>query len=86
MRAEPPSSNRVIRGGSFRNDADTIIDNARCSNRNDNHPSKRNDNLGFRPAKASEGSIAPAARCARHAAEAQAALRACPRNCRGPKR
>lgn len=34
------------RGGSWNNDAR----NLRGSNRNRNDPSKRNDNLGFRPA------------------------------------
>lgn len=32
------------RGGSWNNPQD----NARCANRNDNHPDDRNDNLGFR--------------------------------------
>ncbi len=40
-------SNRVNRGGSWNNSAD----NCRAANRNRNHPSNRNDNLGFRPAK-----------------------------------
>ncbi len=31
-------------GGSWNNPQD----NARCANRNDNHPDDRNDNLGFR--------------------------------------
>ncbi|MCP5049829.1 MAG: SUMF1/EgtB/PvdO family nonheme iron enzyme [bacterium] len=37
-------SNRVIRGGGWNNNAR----NLRCSNRNNNDPSKRNNNLGFR--------------------------------------
>ena len=39
-------SNRVIRGGSWNNDAD----NCRVSNRNWNGPDNRNNNVGFRPA------------------------------------
>jgi hypothetical protein len=35
---------RVVRGGSWNNDAD----NARSSARNDNNPANTNDNLGFR--------------------------------------
>ena len=35
---------RVLRGGSFNNDPD----NLRCSNRNNNHPDNRNNNVGFR--------------------------------------
>jgi len=37
-------ANRVNRGGSWNNDAS----NARVANRNNNDPSNRNDNLGFR--------------------------------------
>lgn len=37
-------SNRVIRGGSWNNDAQ----NARSANRNNYHPDNRNENLGFR--------------------------------------
>mgnify|MGYP003574425702 CR=1 FL=1 len=39
---------RVIRGGSWNNKAR----NCRCASRNRNHPENRNDNLGFRPARA----------------------------------
>jgi hypothetical protein len=34
----------VLRGGSMNNNRD----NARCANRNRNHPNKRNNNIGFR--------------------------------------
>jgi len=37
-------SNRVIRGGSWNNDAQ----NLRSANRNNNDPSNRNNNVGFR--------------------------------------
>jgi hypothetical protein len=37
-------SNRVIRGGSWNNNAR----NLRCANRSNNGPSNRNNNLGFR--------------------------------------
>ena len=43
-------SNRVIRGGSWNNDAR----NARVSNRNNNDPDNRNNNLGFRLARSSK--------------------------------
>ncbi|MEO6038240.1 MAG: SUMF1/EgtB/PvdO family nonheme iron enzyme [Saprospiraceae bacterium] len=43
-RAGRRGSNRVLRGGSWNNDAD----NARVRNRNDNNPNNRNDNYGFR--------------------------------------
>lgn len=36
--------NRVIRGGSYFNNAQ----NCRVSNRNNNEPGNRNDNIGFR--------------------------------------
>ncbi|MBF0423839.1 MAG: SUMF1/EgtB/PvdO family nonheme iron enzyme [Magnetococcales bacterium] len=39
---------RVIRGGSWNNDAR----NVRAASRNGNHPDDRNDNLGFRCARA----------------------------------
>ena len=42
------SPNRVIRGGSWNNTAD----NTRASNRNRNTPENRNNNLGFRVARA----------------------------------
>jgi formylglycine-generating enzyme required for sulfatase activity len=38
-------SNRVIRGGSWNNNAI----NCRTANRNNNTPDNRNNNLGFRP-------------------------------------
>ena len=41
---------RVVRGGSWNND-DT--DNFRCANRNNNDPTNRNDNNGFRVASTS---------------------------------
>ena len=34
----------MLRGGSFNHDPD----NLRCSNRNNNHPDNRNNNIGFR--------------------------------------
>jgi formylglycine-generating enzyme required for sulfatase activity len=37
-------TNRVLRGGSWNNDAR----NCRSANRNNGHPGNRNDNLGFR--------------------------------------
>lgn len=37
-------SNRVIRGGSWNNNAE----NCRTANRNNNTPDNRNNNLGFR--------------------------------------
>jgi formylglycine-generating enzyme required for sulfatase activity len=43
------SSGRVIRGGSF----GYVGRHARCSLRNDSHPSHRNGHLGFRPARVS---------------------------------
>jgi len=38
-------SNRVIRGGSWNNNAS----NCRSANRNNNDPFNRNNNIGFRP-------------------------------------
>ena len=38
-------SNRVNRGGNWNNSGD----NLRCGNRNNNNPSNRNNNIGFRP-------------------------------------
>ncbi|MEB3298866.1 MAG: SUMF1/EgtB/PvdO family nonheme iron enzyme [Candidatus Sericytochromatia bacterium] len=40
----PRGSNRVIRGGSWNNDAS----NTRAANRNNNNPDNRNNNIGFR--------------------------------------
>ncbi|MEI8043057.1 MAG: SUMF1/EgtB/PvdO family nonheme iron enzyme [Verrucomicrobiota bacterium] len=40
----PQGSNRVIRGGSWNNDAS----NCASANRNNNNPSNRNNNNGFR--------------------------------------
>ena len=37
-------TDRVLRGGSWNDDQN----NARCANRNRNHPNKRNNNIGFR--------------------------------------
>jgi len=48
----------VIRGGSFDNSAR----NARSAYRNHDEPSNRDDNLGFRPAKATQRPIAAATR------------------------
>ena len=44
-------SNRVIRGGSWDNDAQ----NARVANRNDDEPGNRNANQGFRLASSARG-------------------------------
>jgi hypothetical protein len=41
---QPTGSNRVIRGGSWINDAS----NCRVANRNNNTPTNTNNNLGFR--------------------------------------
>ena len=61
---QPSGSNRVIRGGSWNNNGR----NCRSANRNNNNPSNRNNNIGFRvvlaPAQPSapEGALAdPAA-------------------------
>ncbi|WP_273704365.1 SUMF1/EgtB/PvdO family nonheme iron enzyme [Candidatus Accumulibacter phosphatis] len=40
----PRNQTRVLRGGSWNNNAA----NARASQRNRNHPDNRNDNVGFR--------------------------------------
>jgi hypothetical protein len=39
-------TDRALRGGSWNNNAN----NARCANRNNNHPDNRNNNIGFRVA------------------------------------
>ncbi len=44
-----PGSNRVIRGGSWNNDAQ----NLRSAQRNNDHPGNRNDNVGLRLASTS---------------------------------
>jgi formylglycine-generating enzyme required for sulfatase activity len=44
QRASIAGSNRVIRGGSWNNDAQ----NCRCANRNRNEPDNHNHNVGFR--------------------------------------
>jgi hypothetical protein len=44
VRARIEGSNRVIRGGSWNNDAE----NCRTANRNNDHPDNRNNNNGFR--------------------------------------
>ncbi len=49
-------SNRVIRGGSWNSNAE----NVRAANRNWNEPDDRNDNLGFRLARAHERAVVPA--------------------------
>ncbi|MCB0290739.1 MAG: SUMF1/EgtB/PvdO family nonheme iron enzyme [Calditrichaeota bacterium] len=43
-RASIVGSNRVLRGGSWNNNAQ----NCRSANRNSNHPANRNHNIGFR--------------------------------------
>ena len=43
----PTNGGRVLRGGSWNNDNQ---DNFRCANRNNNKPTNRNDNNGFRVA------------------------------------
>lgn len=43
-------TNTVIRGGSWNNNAE----NCRVTNRNDNNPHKRNNNIGFRLALSSQ--------------------------------
>jgi hypothetical protein len=42
---------RVLRGGSWNNKPN----NVRCANRNNNNPTNRNNNIGFRCAKTSAG-------------------------------
>lgn len=49
-------SKRVLRGGSWNN----IARNLRAAARNANHPGDRNDNLGFRLARAQAPAGAPA--------------------------
>ena len=49
-------SNRVLRGGSWINDAQ----NVRSAYRNPDHPSKRNSNYGFRVAREQERAGRPA--------------------------
>jgi len=41
------TSNRVMRGGSFNNNATNLL----ASNRNNNNPTNRNNNIGFRCSK-----------------------------------
>jgi formylglycine-generating enzyme required for sulfatase activity len=43
-RQQPRGSNRVLRGGSWNNNAQ----NCRSANRNNNTPANRNNNTGFR--------------------------------------
>ena len=45
------SENRVLRGGSWNNNGRWC----RSANRNGNHPGNRNDNIGFRLARAQQG-------------------------------
>lgn len=47
-------TNRVLRGGSWNNNAQ----NARSANRNNNTPDNRNNNVGFRPAQAQSSAVA----------------------------
>ena len=56
-----PAAPRVIRGGSWNDDARNI----RAAYRNHNDPANRNDNLGFRCARAHErgGNSAPEQAC-----------------------
>ncbi|MFK7844955.1 MAG: SUMF1/EgtB/PvdO family nonheme iron enzyme [Rhodothermales bacterium] len=55
------SSNRVIRGGSWNNNAR----NVRSSYRNNNDPENRNNNLGFRLVSTWYGQRAPFTDCVR---------------------
>ncbi|MCP3915971.1 MAG: SUMF1/EgtB/PvdO family nonheme iron enzyme, partial [bacterium] len=58
---DPEADNRVVRGGSFRNNAR----NCRSAYRNRRHPSDANDNVGFRVAlPAREGMTPVRERCA----------------------
>jgi formylglycine-generating enzyme required for sulfatase activity len=54
----PYGSNRVIRGGSWNNNAN----NTRCANRNNNWPNNANNNNGFRLARVQPGVPAAQAR------------------------
>ncbi|MCP3915368.1 MAG: SUMF1/EgtB/PvdO family nonheme iron enzyme [bacterium] len=49
--ADPEGSKRVLRGGSWNNNAR----NVRAAQRNRTHPDNQNDNIGFRLARARTG-------------------------------
>jgi len=75
----PGGSNRVKRGGNWNNNAQ----NCRSANRNNNNPSNRNNNIGFRLARAPRR---PTARIQECAPSASAATRAAaPRPATGTK-